>query len=435
MSQQLAILGGRPVREASFPDWPVSGPQEEAADARVLRSRRWGRFGDGEIERFERRFAELHGARFGLAVTSGTVALRVALMALGIEAGDEVIVPPYTFLATATAVIECNAIPIFVDIERESYNLDPRLLEAAITRRTRAIIPVHFAGLPADMDGITEITARHGIGVVEDAAHAHGGRYHGQPVGALGHVSCFSFQSSKNLNSGEGGALLTNDQRLYDAARSFHNCGRREDGPWYEHHVISGNYRITELQAALLNAQLDRVPEQAHRRQQNGDRLAERVARIPGLRPQRSRSDAQPHAAKAETCAGTEAGDRHTYHLFLFRYDPAVYGVAKDIYVRALQAEGIPLSVGYPVPLHRQPLFQKLMFGPYTEYRRTRPELDYREVRCPVAEYGCAAEAVWLYQSVLLGTERDVDDIAVALEKVYANRAELKNVPPDPVAS
>ena len=416
----LAILGGTPVRRPvaeggqPFPGWPESGPEEAEALAGVLQSRRWGRHGEGEIERFERRFAELHGAHFGLAVTSGTVALRVALMACGIEAGDEVIVPPYTFLATATAVVECNAIPVFVDIEPESYNLDPTLLAAAITPRTRAIMPVHFAGLPADMDAILAVAAPRRIAVIEDAAHAHGGQYRGRPVGALGAVGCFSFQSSKNLNSGEGGAVLTNDERLYDAARAFHNCGRRPEGLWYEHHVISGNYRITEFQAALLNAQLDRFAEQAGRREVNGTALARRIAQIPGLMVQAPRGDA--------------AGTRHTYHLFLFRYDSAVYGVPKDVYIQAVRAEGIPLDGGYPVPLHRQPLFQDLAFGPYTAYRHTRPDLDYTQVRCPVAEYACSAEALWIYQSALLGSPDDLDDIAAALEKVYEQRAALRSV-------
>ncbi|MEW6253803.1 MAG: DegT/DnrJ/EryC1/StrS family aminotransferase, partial [Planctomycetota bacterium] len=453
---------------------PECGPAEEVALARVLASRKWGRFGEGEIERFERRFAEMHGVRFALAVTSGTVALRVALMAIGIEAGDEVIVPPYTFLATATAVVECNAVPVFVDIEPESYNLDPALVEAAITPRTRAIIPVHFAGLPADMDAINAIAARENerrgcaggplpdgrgsdrtlpygrvsyrplpdsrgsdrsIAVIEDAAHAHGGRYKGRPVGGLGNLACFSFQSSKNLTSGEGGAVLTNDERLYEAARTFHNCGRRPEGAWYAHYAISGNYRITELQAALLNAQLDRFPEQAARRTANGDELARRIAGIPGLTPQRSAHERSGQAGErqrsgqaGEQQRSGQAGDRNTYHLFLFRYDPAVYGVPKDVYIRALRAEGVPLDGGYPAPLHHQPLFRDLLFGPYTAYRQTRPDLDYRSVRCPVAERACADEALWIYQSALLGPPEDVADIAAALEKVYANRAGLKQV-------
>jgi dTDP-4-amino-4,6-dideoxygalactose transaminase len=412
MDSKLAILGGQPVRTAAFPPWPVFGEDEEQALLRVLHSRKWGRFAQGEIERLERRFAERHGARYGLAVTSGTVALRVALLAAGIQAGDEVIVPPYTFLATATAVVESNATPIFVDIQPDSYNLDPALIEAAITPRTRAIIPVHMGGLPADMDAIMTIAARSSLVVIEDAAHAHGGSYKGRPVGSLGHLACFSFQSSKNLTSGEGGMVLTSDERLLEEARMFHDCGRRPDGPWYEHHVISGNYRITEFQAALLNCQLDRLDQQFRTREDNGRYLAEHLGRVPGIQVQ----------------TGRMTDVRHAYHLFIFRYDEEVYGVPKATYLRALRAEGVPASEGYLLPLHRQPLFVDRAFGPYTGCLAARPDLDYRTVSCPVAERACASEGCWLYQSVLLGTQADMDDIVRAFQKLYEHRAELTEV-------
>jgi len=411
VGDRLAILGGLPVRKQPYPGWPVLGEPEEQALLRVLRSRRWGRHGQGEIERFEERFAHLHGAACGLAVTSGTVALRVALMAIGIQAGDEVIVPPYTFLATATAVIEANATPIFVDIQPDTYNLDPQSIQPAITPRTRAIIPVHLAGLPADMDAILEIARRHGLCVIEDAAHAHGAQYRGRAVGSLGDLACFSFQSSKNVSSGEGGMVLTSDPELFDRARAFHDCGRRPAGAWYEHHVISGNYRMTEFQAALLNCQLDRLEEQFARREANGRYLAERLGRIPGLILQ----------------TGRTAHVRHAYHLFIFRFDPAVYGVPKRVLIEALKAEGIPASEGYPVPLHRQPLFVNRAFGPYTGCLAGRPELDYGRVSCPVAEAACE-QAGWLYQSVLLGSQSDMDDVVRAFGKLHEHRDELKRL-------
>jgi len=413
MSGALAILGGSPVRTAPFPRWPVYGSEDEAALLRVLQSRKWGRHGDGELERFEARFAARHGAKHCVAVANGTVALRVALMAIGIQAGDEVIVPPYTFLATATAVVESNATPIFVDIQPDTFNLDPALIEAAITPRTRAIIPVHIAGLPADMDAINAIARRHNLYVIEDAAHAHGATYQDRPVGSLGHLSCFSFQASKNLNSGEGGAVLTSDDPLYEIARSFHNCGRLPHGAWYEHHIISGNYRLTEFQAALLSTQFDRLDEQFARRAANGDNLAARLACVPGITPQRPRDFAA----------------RHAYHLLLFHYAPQVYGVSKLTWLRALRAEGVPASEGYLLPLHRQPVFRDLAFGPYTGYKSARPDLDYNRASCPVAERMCADEAGWLYQSVLLGTQADMDDVVRAFTKIYECRAELRDVP------
>ena len=219
-------------------------------------------------------------------MVNGTVSLRVALLAAGIEAGDEVIVPPYTFLATATAVVEANATPIFADIELDNFNLDPRAIEAAITPRTKAVIPVHMGGLPVNMDAILDIARRHRLTVIEDAAHAHGAAYRGRRVGAIGQLGSFSFQSTKNLTSGEGGIILTNDDELAERCRSIHNCGRIAGGAWYEHHVMSGNYRLGEFQGAILNAQLTRFDAQAETRERNGKHLAERLAQLPGVVPQ-----------------------------------------------------------------------------------------------------------------------------------------------------
>lgn len=409
MSGVLAILGGSPVRTAPFPRWPIYGPEDEAALLRVLHSRKWGRHGDGELEQFEARYAARHGTKHCIAVANGTVALRVALMAIGIQAGDEVIVPPYTFLATATAVVESNATPIFVDIQPDTFNLDPALMEAAITPRTRAIIPVHMAGLPADMDAINAIAQRHNLYVIEDAAHAHGAEYKGQRVGAIGHVGSFSFQSSKNLCSGEGGIIVTNDERLYEACKSAHNCGRVPGGAWYDHHNMGGNYRLGEFQAGILNAQLDRLEEQCQRREENGRYLHQRLSEVPGIKPQAR--------GKGET--------RHGYHLFVFRYDESVYGVPRAKFLKALEAEGVPASPGYVVPLHRQPMFTNHNFGPYTAALDTHPGLDYRKVSLPVCERASASEGAWLYQSVLLGPKSDMDDIATAFEKLYEHRAEL----------
>ena len=336
-------------------------------------------------------------------------------MAAGIQAGDEVVVPPYTFLATATAVVEANAVPIFADIELETLNLSPAAIEAAVTPRTRAIIPVHFGGLPANMEAIMAIAERHGLTVIEDAAHAHGAEYHGRRVGAIGHLGCFSFQSTKNLTSGEGGIILTDDDNLAERCRSIHNCGRIPGGLWYEHHVISGNYRLGEFQGAILNAQFDRFDAQARTRDANGARLAERLARIPGVCPQR----------RDDGCT------RHGYHLFCFRLEETALGIPRTVFLEALSAEGIPCCTGYVVPLYRQPLFANLAFGPFTGYRQSRPDLDYAGVKCPNCESICHRQGAWLEQRLLLGTSADVDDIARAFEKIYSHRDRLaaaKNV-------
>ena len=228
----LALLGGQPVRTRPFTQWPIFGDAEEYRLHAVLRSRRWGRLDGTEVDEFERRFASMHGCTHAIAVTNGTVSLRIALLAAGIQAEDEVIVPPYTFVSTATAVIEANAIPVFADVDTGTFNIDPAAVRAAITPRTRAIIPVHFAGQIADMDALLALADEHRLTVIEDAAHAHGASYRGRPAGSLGHLASFSFQSSKNLTCGEGGVILTNDARLADACRSIHNCGRVPGGVW-----------------------------------------------------------------------------------------------------------------------------------------------------------------------------------------------------------
>lgn len=412
MNNRLAIDGGTAIRTRPFPSWPIFGLEEEQALLRVLRSGKWGRLDGDEVAQFERRFADYHQAKQAIAVVNGTVSLRVALLAAGIQAGDEVIVPPYTFLATATAVVEANATPIFADIELDTLNLDLSMVEAAITPRTRAIIPVHFAGLPVAMDGILALAARHRLTVIEDAAHAHGAEYKGRRVGALGHLGSFSFQSTKNLTSGEGGIILTNDNDLAERCRSIHNCGRIPGGAWYEHHVMSANYRLSEFQGALLSAQLARLDAQADTREQNGKYLAGRLAQIPGVCPQR----------RGPECT------RHGYHLFTFRLDPQVLGVSRRTLLRALEAEGIPVSGGYVMPLYRQPLFANLAFGPYRGYQSVQPGLDYRRTSCPNCETICSSQGAWLEQRLLLGSREDMDDIATAFEKVYEHRHRLASL-------
>ena len=403
----LALLGGPPVRTRPFPAWPIFGEAEEARLLRTLRSGQWGRLQGTEVAEFEDRFAAMHGCRHGIAVVNGTVSLRVALLAAGIRAEDEVIVPPYSFVATASAVVEANAVPVFADIDLNTFNIDPAAIEDAITPRTRAIIPVHFAGQPADMAAISDIALRHNLVVIEDAAHAHGASYRDRPAGSLGHLASFSFQSSKNLTSGEGGIITTNDDALAEACRSIQNCGRVPDGVWYEHHVIGGNYRLGEFQGAILNCQLDRLEEQTRARDRNGRQLASRLVSLPGLYPQ---------VRSAETT-------RHSYHLFMLRIDAAKFGAPRDAVLRALEAEGIPCSAGYGFSLPVQPLFRHKAFGPYLAGASGR--LDYTSVRCPMSDLVCRDQAIWLEQSLFLGSPDDIDDIARAFEKVHEHRDAL----------
>lgn len=407
MASTLALLGGTPVRTRPFPTWPIFDETDEARVCRAVRSGKWGRLQGSEVEEFERRFAAMHGCAHGIAVVNGTVSLRIALMAAGLQADDEVILPTYTFLSTATAVVEANMVPVFVDVDLGTFNIDPAAIEAAITPRTRAIIPVHFAGQCADMDAIQAIAARHGLLVLEDAAHAHGASHHDRPAGSIGHLGSFSFQSSKNLTSGEGGIIVTNDDALAESCRSIHNCGRVPGGVWYEHHVISANYRLGELQGALLDAQLDRLDAQTATRDANGRYLAERLAQIPGLHPQ----------VRPAACT------RHSQHLFMLRIEASTFGAPREPVLEALQAEGIPCSSGYGYPLPDQPLFRNKAFGPYLPI--TRERLDFTAVSCPNSQTICREQGVWLDQSMMLGTRADMDDIADAFEKVHAHRDAL----------
>ena len=412
----LALFGGSPCRTRRFPSWPVFGQPEEARLIRVLRSGNWGRLDGTEVDEFERRFAAMHGCRYGIAVVNGTVSLRIALIAAGIRAEDEVIVPPYTFVSTASAVVEANAVPVFADIDLDTFNIDPGAVRAAITPRTRAIIPVHFAGQVADMEAIMAIADGHGLVVIEDAAHAHGASYRNRPAGSLGHIDSFSFQSSKNLTCGEGGIITTNDDALAEACRSIHNCGRVTGGIWYEHHVVSGNYRLGEFQAAVLNCQLDRLESQTATRDANGQYLASRLASIPGLRPQKRPPD----------CT------RHSHHLFMLRLVAAEFGAPRAAVIAALQAEGIPCSPGYGFSLPDQPMFRNKAFGPYLAGAAGR--LDYSAARCKNSDLICREQCVWLGQELFLGTRSDMDDIADAFEKVYEHREALARAPtPVPV--
>jgi dTDP-4-amino-4,6-dideoxygalactose transaminase len=410
MRKRLALYGGPPVRERPFPVWPVYGSEEESALLEVLRSRKWGRIDGTRTADFERVFAEYQDCTYGVAVFNGTVALQLALLAAGIGEGDEVIVPPYTFLATATSVMLCNAVPIFVDIDPQTYCIDPEAIEPAITDRTKAIIPVHLGGQAADMDRILAISRAHGLMVIEDCAHAHGAEYKGRRVGSLGDLGCFSFQSSKNLTSGEGGIVVANDEELAGTCRSMHNCGRVPGGAWYDHRALSLNLRMTEFQAALLQCGMERLDAQIERREANGLYLNDALSEIPGIDP-------LPRG-HGET--------RHGYHLYTYRYDEAAFGgVPRGLFVEALRAEGIPSVSGYDVPLYHQRIFVDRVFGPYTGYRTTRPEIEYADVTCPACEQACR-EGCWLTQSMLLGTREDMDDIVTGIRKVYEHREVLR---------
>ncbi len=397
--EELAFYGGLKTVDKEFP-WPVFDQAEVDAVARAVQSGAWANPNcDGMVAEFEQEFAGYCGTKHAITCANGSVALRLALLACGVKPGDEVIIPPYTFIATASVVAEANCVPVFADIDPDTYNIDPVAVEKVLTPRTKAIIPVHFAGQACNMDALMQIAARHNLKVIEDAAHAHGGEYKGIKLGSIGDAGCFSFQSSKNLTSGEGGIVTTNDEKLAAMVDSLRNVGRVKGGQWYEHHYLGCNYRITQLQIVLLSQQLKRLEEQTRRRNENGLYLNSLLEKIPGITPLTR--------GHGETL--------HTYHIYIFRYDKSFFNrLPKREFAALLAAEGVPSFMGYPEPLYKQPVFQKKNFMCYAI-----PEhVDYTKVHCPVTEKACYEEAVWILQHAMLGTKEDMEKFAGAIAKI-----------------
>lgn len=395
-TSRLAIDGGAPVRgpEKSWPSWPVFDARECDAVSEVMTSGKWW-FGE-RVKQFEREYAAFQDAKHCVTCASGTSALEVALHVLGVGAGDEVIVPPYTFIATASAVMWGGGTPVFVDVD-DTWNLDVDLVEAAITPRTKAIIPVHFAGRVVDMDRLNAIAAKHGIAVLEDACHSWGGKWKGKGTGALGLGGAFSFQFSKNITGAEGGAILSDDDAFGEACRSTANCGRgtTPGSDWYGHVGLGTNSRLTEFQAAILSAQLTRLEEQTLKRETNAALLDRGLDAIEGLTPQ----------------PGDERITRRAYHLYCLRIRPEEFGCSREQFCNAAQAEGLPINPGYGIPLYKQPVFQNYA-----------GDHDYSKYRCPVAEDLCYTSGMWIFHSALLGSEEDMWDIVAIAKKVKAAR-------------
>jgi dTDP-4-amino-4,6-dideoxygalactose transaminase len=411
----LAIAGGEPQRQQSYPSWPVWTQAEVDAVQAVVTSGRWVSTQGSEVQNFETEFASYHDAAYGIAVVNGTVALKLALTASGVGVGDEVLMPGYTFVATATAALEIGAVPVFVDIDPETYTIDPEQAAASVTPRTRAIVPVHLGGRPADMDAILDLAQQYNLAVIEDAAQAWGSAWNGAKVGALGQIGGFSFQGSKNITAGEGGMMLTNDPAIGELARSLSNCGRQAGGLWYAHYVLGGNYRLGEFQGAVLRVQLQRYPAHLEQRQANAAYLERSLAEVDGISTMRA--DARVTA--------------NSYHIFFMRYDADAFGgVSKDRFINALQAEGIQgVHGGYSLPVYRQPVMQAENFGLSTPplFKGVHPSPpDYRQVALPATDRACDDEAVWLRQSMLLGDRQAMDDIIEAILKIQRYRDELQ---------
>ena len=391
----LALLGGSPVRTRPFAPWPDYDRDEETALIEVLRSRAWGGYHEC-IKAFETAFAAYHQVPHAVSCSNGTVALEVALRALGVGPGDEVIVPPYTFVASASSILLCGATPVFADIDPVTCNLSPAAAESAITPRTRAIVVVHFGGHPADMTAFQDLAHRHRLAIVEDSAHAHGARWCGVPVGGWGDLATFSFQSFKLMTAGEGGIILGRSAELIDKCWSYCNQGRSRDGGWFDHFTLGTNYRMTAFQAAVLNAQLRRMPKQASLRAENVAYFREQLKSFDGL-------TLAPDDPRVE---------QHPYYLLTLRYHPEGFsGADRDSVLRALAAEGMPFKPTYPHPLYKNPVFTALDDRPGAHAQ------VYGKLNLPEAERVCR-DGVWLSHTVFLGDRRDIDDVMEALHKV-----------------
>jgi dTDP-4-amino-4,6-dideoxygalactose transaminase len=377
-----------------LPDWPIHTEKALEYLRLVLESQQWGGF-HPIVAELEQRFARYQQCGHGIAMMNGTVTLETMLQALDIGPGDEVVVPAISFVSTATAVSRVGAVPVFVDIEPYTFNMDPASVEQAISPSTKAILAVHFGGPFADMDRLQAIASKHGLFLLEDAAHAHGSEWRGKRAGTLGVAASFSFQNSKVLTAGEGGMVLLNDETLAARVRSIANQGRRPGHSFFTHFELGSNLRITALQAAVLMAQMDLLDEQIERRTRNAGIFLDRLKDVEGIRWQ------QVH----------ETVNRNSWYLVLGRVDAPVLGGSRDRFCEALKEEGIPVTPFYPHTLFENPLYQ---------------QLPCRTMDCPVSK-SCVNDAFWLPHRVLLGDDHTTlsiaDGVARAASRVHnANR-------------
>jgi dTDP-4-amino-4,6-dideoxygalactose transaminase len=405
---ELALNGGRKTKQKAFPVWPQYDERERKALEEVLESRVWWRTPGTKTLQFENDFANFHGAKHGIAVTNGTAALEVTMSALEIGPGDEVIIPDFTFVATASAVLYAGALPVMVDVSPETYCMDATLAEAAITEHTKAIIAVHMGGHPADLDALGALAQRKGIALVEDSSHAHATEWKGRRIGTHGTAGTFSFQSSKLMTAGEGGIIITNDAAFEKQARSVHDCGRMP-GEWFYSHFINGsNYRLSEWQGAVLGAQLARLNEQTRRRHQNARLLDKLLSQIPGITPQ----------ALDPRCT------RNGHYAYIFHVNAKEFaGATTERLIEAMNAEGIPNQASYP-PVHALHVFQNGAYGKRLCGPQAKGPHAFLQARYPHT-HRAAYETIWIPQPALLGDEEDIHEVASALRKIQKFAKEL----------
>jgi dTDP-4-amino-4,6-dideoxygalactose transaminase len=412
-----AILGGAPVRTKGWSRWPIWIPEtDEAQVLKAIRSGVWSRH--GLVTEFEKKWAQLVGAKRCVTTVNGTNALITAIKQLDIGGRDEVIVTPYTWIATIQAILQTGAMPIFADVDQRTYQIDPDRIEQKITSRTRAILPVHILGLPADMERIMAIAKKHSLLVVEDACQAWLAEINHQKVGTFGNAGCFSFQNSKHLAVGEGGAIVSNDDRFMDRCYSYHNFGMPyasvvgEAGAQFV--MLGSKVRWSEYQAAIGLAQLQRLETQTSTRNENAAYLRPRMGQIPGIVPHKLYDNAT----------------RAAYHLFPFRFQTQEFkGLSRAGFIRALRAEGIPCTEGYRPGLNKAPYLKDAFGSKNFQLMYPKEMLNFdryvEENQCPRNDKLCE-ETVWLSQNLLLADKSDMDDIVRAMEKIHEKAETIK---------
>ncbi len=414
VSSELALKGGEPVRTADWLSWPVWDQEAEAPMMSLLRSGNWYRGDGNKCKEFEDNYAELIGAKRVIATASGTTALITALHTLGVDAGDEVIVSPYTFIATYNVVFDQKALPVFADTDPETFTINPQKIEEKINDRTTAILPVHILGLPADLNRILAIGKKHNLPVIEDACQAWLAEYDGKMCGTLGDLGCFSFQNSKHIPSGEGGAISGNNDALMDRCFAYHNCGRPHGSYMKgmgENPVRGSNKRMTEVQAGLLLSQMQRARSDADKRLENALYLDSKFKNIPGIVPYKL----------------SDGATRSAYHLYPFRYKKEHFdGLPRHKFLAALRAEGIPCSQGYGQQYFDGLIEEAISSRGYTRlYTKERLKRYRDELHHLPDNDQLTLEAVWFYQNMLLAERKDMDDIINAVQKIYENRSQL----------
>ena len=405
---QLAALGGKPIRKKSYPAWPVFDERDIEAVTRTIQSGRWGGapFPGPNTAQFSEKFAKMQGGKFAVPMMNGTITMEVALRAADIGWGDEVIVPAYTFQATAAAPMAAGAIPVIVDISPDNYCIDPKRVEEAITNKTKAIIVVHIASQMADMDAIMKIAHKHSLIVIEDSAHAHGAKWHDSGAGTIGDFGSFSLQSAKILTTGEGGVLLCKDKHMAERVASIIDCGRPKDADKQEF-TMGVNYRWSEVHAAMGLVALERFPEQMAQRQSMADYLEESLSEVPGI-------SLLPRDLRLT---------RRSFYRYIFNIDPGYFNCKHDVFCYALLKEGIPVDVGYP-PMNQYDLFQPQLSklpvpSAFPEY------FNFDSMSLPITMMASQKTAIWMGESIFRAGKQGINDLIDSLYKLAENRDEL----------